>query len=92
MWFYSIVGSVPILNHVNGNHRQLYIPSISFNKWEWLKEYPCVVYFNDSNFLNYDEDRYDESFNIPTSYDKDKYDILFKNKRGIILKRKKAIE
>ena len=73
MWIYSILGKVPILNHVNGNHYQLYIPSIPFNKWEELNNYPCVLYFNDA---------------VNLDYDKNKYEAILENDRGVLLKRK----
>ena len=73
MWFYSIVGSVPIINHVFRNRSQMYTPSIFFEHWENLVDYPCVIYFNEVKKLD---------------YDKSKYNTLFENDRGVILKRK----
>ena len=73
-WFYSIVGMVPVLNHVDGNKHQLYFPNIFFSYWEKKSNYPCVLVFNDMG--------------IDYHFDKDKYDILFANDSGTLLKRK----
>lgn len=73
MWFYSIVGSVPVINHVEDDYDQMYVGSLFFNHWETLKNYPCVLYFNDVANLN---------------YDKNKYEAILENDRGVLLKRK----
>ena len=73
MWFYSIVGSVPVINHVEDDYDQMYVGSLFFSHWETLNNYPCVLYFNDVANLN---------------YDKNKYEAILENDRGVLLKRR----
>ena len=73
MWFYSIVGSVPVINHVENNSNQLYVNSLFFDYRYSLKSYSCFVYFYEVKGF---------------SYDKSKYDVLLENDRGVMLKRK----
>ena len=75
MWFYEITGSIPVLNHIPANRGQLYYPNVSFNTWEKNITHPCVVVFYEDGDKMYDFRR---------------YDILYSNHDGAIVKRKKT--
>lgn len=76
IWFYSMTDIIPTVSLINGNSRNLYlVPNLTFDKWSGLTEYPCVIYFYEGK-----KDKYEE----------EKYEVLYSNMEGSILKRKKT--
>ena len=73
VWFYEFTGSIPIYNHLDYNREQLYYPSTTLYWWNNLNNCDCVVYFYENEKVNLVKDR---------------YEILFENKYGAILKKK----
>jgi hypothetical protein len=46
IWYYSIMGNVPVYGNVNGNVKNLYIYNVtSFNYWKNRVEYDCLIYY-----------------------------------------------
>ena len=73
-WYYSITGNVPVYGNVNGDSHNLYRYNVtSFNHWKNRVEYDCLIYYYE-----------DEDVDI----DKSRYDILYENKNGAIIKRR----
>ncbi len=73
-WFYAITDKKPTISIDNTDKGRwiLYEPNISLSWWDNLK-YECIVYYYENNHID-----------IP----KDRYITLYKNKEGIILKKK----
>lgn len=72
IWFYSVVDSVPVLNHIVEDRSQFYRTNLSFRYWDNLSNYKCLVYFYEDKDI---------------SFQKEKYDILYENDEGVILKK-----
>lgn len=75
VWFYSLTDMVPTTNIVGDRANQLYeIPNITLDGFRRISEYSCAIYFYE---------------NQNVEVDKNRYDILYDNDEGAILKRKK---
>ena len=74
MWAYFITNNLPVIGRPNGNLHILYNNVVpNFKVWDYNSEYPCLIYYYEDLDVNIDED---------------KYDILYENKKGAIIKRK----
>jgi hypothetical protein len=74
IWYYSITGNVPVYGNVNGDVKNLYIYNVnSFNQWKNRSEYDCLIYYYEDEDVDIDNNR---------------YDILYENKKGAVIKRK----
>lgn len=74
MWAYFIINNLPVIGRPNGNLYILYNNVVpNFKVWDYNSEYPCLIYYYEDLDVNIDED---------------KYDILYENKKGAIIKRK----
>ena len=73
-WYYSITNTIPIINHNDTGSHQLDAPSIDIYWWKNNINHPCLVYFYEGKNIKYSKDKYKE---------------LYKNKSGVILKKKK---
>ena len=74
IWYYSITGNVPVYGNVNGNVKNLYIYNVmDFNHWRNRIEYDCLIYYYEDEVVNIDIN---------------KYDVLYENNKGAIIKRK----
>ncbi len=56
-WFYSITGSVPVLEDDNGWNIEK--NNITLGTWQNLDEYNCVIYYYDNAISYYDKFMYD---------------------------------
>ncbi len=72
-WFYSFTGNVPLYGYRYGEAPHLDNLNISFEFWQSLDEYKCLVYFYEDKKKNYEEDD---------------YEVLYSNKEGAILMKK----
>lgn len=79
LWFYSISDIVPIYNHVSNNLSMFYDENFDFDKWKEDDSSKCLIVFNSYN--KKDKENY-----ININFDE--FDILYKNKSGLILKKK----
>ena len=75
VWFYSITDLIPVSFNVDGDWTKLNVNSaIEVSDWyNVLKESKCLLYYYEGRELNIDEN---------------KYDILYENKSGLLIKRK----
>lgn len=75
IWYYSITEAIPVIWPGDVNIDILYhyrVPNIK--AWEYAgSEYPCLVYDYDNGVID---------------IDKDKYQVLYENKAGVIIKKK----
>lgn len=72
IWIYSMMDSIPIINHRNSDHHQFESKLISYDEWTNLDNYRCLICFKESGKLEYNVDF---------------YDVLFENRDGIIIKK-----
>ena len=73
LWFYSIVGSYPTDEYKDSDKRRINENNNSFRDWIYKDKYNCVVYFYGNDDL---------------VVDKNRYDIVYQNDKGAIIKRK----
>ena len=75
IWYYVITDTIPVIWPATGNVQILYdyvLPS--FRIWEYVSdEYPCVVYYYENGEIDVDLER---------------YEILYDNDIGAIIKRR----
>ena len=71
-WYYAATGIIPIINHEIGNTADLDIIANSFQYLEFFNNHKCVIYYYED---------------MEPNYDKDKYEELYSNDVGIILKK-----
>ena len=76
-WFYSITNAIATTNFKKEDTRYLDKKNISFSYWNYGK-HPCLVYF-------YEKDNF---YKKELKLNKDNYEVLYKNKSGVILKKK----
>lgn len=74
IWFYSITDSVPVLGNIGGDAHNIYINNVSnFGHWEYILDYDCLVYYYEGKHI---------------AFNKDRYNILFENSAGAIIRKK----
>lgn len=74
-WYYAVTGSVPVMFDKEENISGAMLSNnFNLSLFDYLPEYKCVVYYN----RGHDNLEY---------RDKDKYDVLYENNGGAILKR-----
>ena len=73
MWAYFITNNLPVIGKANGNLKILYTNVVpSFKVWEYNSDYPCLIYYYEG---------------LDIKIDKSKYEILYENNKGSIIKR-----
>ncbi len=74
IWYYALTNKIPTFEHPNGDISNVYKNKFyDFKEYEENDEFLCLVYFYESEDI---------------TIDKTKYDILYENKTGAIIKRK----
>ena len=74
IWAYYITGNLPVLGPPTGNINYLFENKIiKFEEWEDNTDYSCLIYYYDGKNVSVDEN---------------KYQILYDNEKGAIIKRK----
>ena len=77
MWYYSITGSLPVLNEENLFRKQtLFGPNITFNRFMELDDYECAVYFYRTSSMG------------NMYFDEDIFEKLFENEAGVIVRKR----
>ena len=74
MWFYVLTEMIPIPESVEGNYPEMYVHNIdSFDEWDKrYNSYSCAIYYNETGKID---------------VDLTKFDVLYENEAGIIIKR-----
>lgn len=72
-WYYSMTGNIPLYGYQYDKPSQLGSYNITFNFWEGLDDYKCLIYFYE-----------DEEPGLTSS----NLEVLFSNEEGAILKKK----
>jgi len=78
LWYYSIYDVVPLYKHTKGNLSQFYEEGFNYSEWKHDDDSQCLIIFDAANP---EEDNNDY-------IDVEKYNILFENKAGTVIKKK----
>lgn len=72
-WYYAVTGSVPVIFDKEENIGSAMLSNeLDLFLFDYLPEYKCVVYYRKDSYVSFDED---------------KYDVLYENNGGAILKK-----
>lgn len=73
IWYYAITGMIPTITPIDDEPRNLYaLPNLTIKGFDMITEFSCAIYFKEDMELE---------------FNKDKYEVLYSNSDGAILKR-----